>query len=153
MPIEVGDRVWLDYIVVLPDGAVLDTSVREVAEEAGLVESGIAAGESFEPIEVVVGEAEPPWDALADGLVGMEPGDVDTAHAELAEDHIAEYDPDEFRAMLGTEPEPGLHVEASDGATGTVTDIEDGSVLVDFSHGLAGKAVEVKLKVIRVEPG
>lgn len=152
MAIETGDRVWLDYIVTLPNGAVLDTSVREVAEEEGLLESGVAAGRSFEPLEVVVGEGGP-FGELEDGLVGLEEGEVDTAYAELRDELLAEFTREEFEAMVGAEPEPGLHVEAEDGATGTVRDVDGETVTVDFSHALAGEPLEVKLRVVRVESG
>lgn len=150
MAIEPGDRVWLDYIATLPNGAVFDTSVRSVAEEEGLVGSPAGEGRTFEPLEVVVGE-DGPFGDLADGLVGMEEGDVDTAHAELADERVAEYDREEFEAMVGAEPEVGHHVEAADGATGTVTTVDGETVAVDFSHALAGEPLEVKLRVVRVE--
>lgn len=151
MAIEEGDRVWLDYIVTLPNGAVLDTSVREVAEEEGLLESGVAAGESFEPISVVVGEGTLFDELDEDGLVGLEEGDVETAYAELRDELLAEFDRETFREAVGAEPAPGQAVEASDGATGTVTAVEGDTVVVDFSHGLAGEPLEIKLRVLRVE--
>lgn len=152
MAIEAGDRVWLDYIAVLPNGAVFDTSVREVAEEEGLVGSPAGEERTFEPIEVVVGE-DGPFAELAEGLVGLEVGDVDSAYAELADEHVAEYDREEFEAMVGTAPAEGDHVEAADGATGTVMSVGSDTVAVDFSHALAGEQLEVKLRVVRVEDG
>lgn len=150
MAIEEGDRVWLDYIVTLPNGAVFDTSVREVAEEEGLMASGVAAGQSFEPLEVVVGEGGLFGD-LEDGLVGLEEGAVDTAYAELRDELLAEFTRSEFRSMVDADPEPGVHVEAADGATGTVKAVDGETVIVDFSHALAGEPLEVKLRVVRVE--
>lgn len=151
MPIQEGDRVWLDYIVTLPNGAVMDTSVREVAEEEGLLESGVAAGESFEPLSIVVGEGSLFEELDEDELIGLEEGDVETAYAELRDEVPAEYDRKEFRAMVDAEPEPGQTVEAADGATGTVTTVDDDKVLVDFSHGLGGEPLEIQFRVRRVE--
>lgn len=149
MAIERGDRVSVDYIATLPDGAVLDTSVREVAEEHGLV-GGNVDERAFEPIEVVVGGGGVLGE-LEEGLVGMEEGDVDTAHAELRDDLVAEYDREEFRARLDADPEEGMHVEAEDGATGTVVAVDGDTVFVDFSHALAGEAIEFKIRVVEVD--
>lgn len=150
MVIEEGDRVWLDYVATLPDGAVFDTSDHGVAEAEGLVGPDAPPDRSFEPLVVVVGE-EGPFGDLAEQLVGMEEGDEATAYAELSDDRVAAYDRDEFEAMVGAVPEAGTAVEAADGATGTVTAVDDDTVAVDFSHALAGKELEVQLRVVRVE--
>lgn len=150
MAIEAGDRVWLDYIAVLPDGAVFDTSVREIGQAEGLVGPDMPAERSFEPLEVVVGEDGPLGD-LSEELVGLEVGDEATVFAEIRDDRVAEYDRDEFDAMIGNVPEEGTAVEAADGETGTVTTVDADTVAVDFSHGLAGEELEVRLRVDQVE--
>lgn len=148
MGIERGDRVRVDYIATLPGGDVLDTSVRAVAEEHGLVGDDIDQ-RSFEPIEFVVGEGGPLAD-IEGGLLGMEEGDVDTAEAEFREDVRVEYDREEWKTALDAVPEEGMHVEAEDGTTGTVVDVTGDTVVVDFSHPLAGETVEFKIRIRRI---
>ncbi|MFB6354204.1 MAG: peptidylprolyl isomerase [Halobacteriales archaeon] len=150
MAIEPGDRVRVDYLATLPDGAVFDTSVREVAEAEGLVGPDAPGERSFEPIELVVGDDGPLGD-LAGELVGLEVGDEETVYAEISDDRVVSYDRDTFESMVDDAPEVGAAVQAADGATGTITAVDGDSVAVDFSHALAGRTLEVRLRVARVE--
>jgi len=147
MPVEPGDEVVVEYIAVLPNGAVFDTSLREVAEKHGLDETD---QQPFEPLRFEIG-AGGPYEAFEEVLVGMETGEQDTAYAQFREEFTIEYEHEEFREMLdGTEPAEGVTVAAADGTTGTVTSVDEDGVTVDFSHDLAGEQLEFKLKVVEI---
>lgn len=52
--------------------------------------------------------------------------------------------------MDGTEPVSGMAVETQEGEMGTITDVSDEYVEVDFNHELAGRTLTFEIEVLDV---
>jgi len=153
--VEPGDRVRIEYVGRFEDGSVFATSDPEVAEEHGLVstEAEGEGGPDPTPLSFTVGRNEV-IEGLDETVVGMTIGEEGTAtvppkkgYGEYDPERVREYDIDEFEAMVGTEPEIGLHVEARNDLHGDVTAIVGDTVEVDFNHELAGRTLVFDLRV------
>lgn len=155
MVIVPGDTVTIEYTGRLPDGTVFDTTREDVAEETGIAER--QPDRSFEPLthEVAADEVIIGIDAT---LIGMEAGQKttaeilpDRAYGEWDEDLVREFDVDVFEEMMdGTEPVSGMAVETQEGEMGTITDVADEYVEVDFNHELAGRTLTFEIEVLDV---
>jgi peptidyl-prolyl cis-trans isomerase B (cyclophilin B) len=155
MTIEAGDRVTLEYVGRFPDGTVFDTSRREVAAAEGLLDE--ADERPFDPLTFTVGAGEV-VEGLDEGVRGLSVGDTATveappaaAYGEFHEERVREYDPEEFAAMVGQDPEVGLHVHAENGLHGDVTLVSESTVEVDFNHELAGRTLVFEVEILDVE--
>jgi peptidylprolyl isomerase len=155
MAIESGDTVSLEYVGRIPDGDIFDTSREEIATEAG-----IAAEQSerdFVPLTVEIGSGQI-IPGLEDALFGMEEGDSDTvtippevAYGEPSEEQVLEHDREEFEEMLqGQSPEAGMQVQSQQGQVGTITEIGEDVVEIDFNHELAGETLEFEVEIVDV---
>jgi FKBP-type peptidyl-prolyl cis-trans isomerase 2 len=155
MAISTGDSVTIAYTGRLDDGAVFDTTDESVAEEAGLLDE--QPDREFEPLTVEVGAGNL-IEGMEQGLLGMEAGDSETitvppeeAYGEADGDSVREFDPEGFEGMVGQEPAEGLQVRAQGGAVGTVVEVTDEAVRVDFEHPLAGETLTFEIDVLSVE--
>lgn len=94
-------------------------------------------------------------------LVGMKPGQSarfrvppEEAFGQRNPNNIQQVSRGSFAADLS--PEPGLVVSFADAAggelPGTIADVSDSDVTVDFNHPLAGKTIMFDVKIIAVEP-
>lgn len=155
MAIESGDTVSLEYVGRIPDGDIFDTSREEVAKDAGIAAE--QPDRDFVPLTVEIGSGEI-IPGLEDALFGMEEGDSDTvtippeeAYGELSEEQILEHDREEFEEMLqGQSPEAGMQVQSQQGQVGTITEIGEDVVEIDFNHELAGKTLEFEVEIVDV---
>ena len=151
-----GDTVTFEYTGRLVDGTVFDTTRREVAEEAGILER--QPDRSFEPMTIttttgmiIIG--------LEEVLIGMEEGDEttaeippDRAYGEYDEDLVREYDAEDFDEMIqGETPEEGMVVETEAEELGTITEVGEDTVTVDFNHQLAGETLFYEVEILEVE--
>ncbi|WP_251342311.1 FKBP-type peptidyl-prolyl cis-trans isomerase [Haloplanus halophilus] len=155
MAISTGDSVTIAYTGRLDDGTVFDTTDESVAEEAGLREE--QPERDFGPLTVEVGAGNL-IEGMEEGLLGLEEGDSETitvppqeAYGEAEGDSVREFDPEEFEKMVGQNPEEGLQVRAQGGAVGTVVDVSEDTVHVDFEHPLAGETLTFEIDVLAVE--
>jgi len=156
MTISDGDSVTIEYVGRLPDGTVFDTSDEGLARETGLAEEN--PKRQFEPLTVEIGD-EKVISGLEAALRGLEAGDSELvrippekAYGEHTEDRVGEYDRAEFEEMLGgREAEEGVQVETEDGLPGRVTEVDEGTVTVDFNHELAGEMLEFEIEILDVE--
>lgn len=71
MIVERGDTVKIHYIGMLENGKVFDTSLRDVAKEAGIYNPR----RKYEPLEFVVG-AGGVIKGLEEAVIGMKKGEV-----------------------------------------------------------------------------
>ena len=155
MAIESGDTVSLEYVGRIPDGDIFDTSREEVAEEAGIAAE--QPDRDFVPLTVEIGSGQI-IPGLEDALFGMEEGDSDTvtippedAYGEPSEEQILEHDREEFEEMLqGQSPEAGMQVQSQQGQVGTITEIGEDVVEIDFNHELAGETLEFEVEIVDV---
>jgi FKBP-type peptidyl-prolyl cis-trans isomerase 2 len=155
MAIEAGDAVVIEFTGRTADGTVFDTSRESVAEEVGLAEA--QPDREFRPLTVEVGAGEV-IEGLEDSLVGLEDGDSPTvsippeqAYGEWSEEHVHEYDAEEFGAMVGDQtPAAGDFVETQEGGLAEIVHVDDEVVRVDFNHGLAGETLEFDIDIVDV---
>jgi peptidyl-prolyl cis-trans isomerase B (cyclophilin B) len=153
---EPGDTVTVDYVGRFENGGVFDTSRYEVAAEHGLAEAQGREPSDYTPLMITLGEGRV-IEGLDEGLVGLAPGEEATievppekGYGAVDPDRVQEYDPETFEAMVGQEPEIGLHVHAENGLHGDVTAITDDAVEVDFNHELAGRTLVFEVEVLDV---
>jgi len=155
MAITAGDTVTLEYTGRLDDETVFDTTDPEIAEEAGLAAQ--QPDREFQPLTVEVGAGNL-IEGLEEGLLGLEAGATGTitippeeAYGEADGDQVREFDAEEFEGMVGQEPTEGMEVRAQGGATGTVVEVAEGVVVVDFEHPLAGETLTFEVEIVAVE--
>ncbi|WP_410766290.1 FKBP-type peptidyl-prolyl cis-trans isomerase [Haloferax sp. DFSO60] len=157
MPIELGDRVAIQYVGRFEDGSVFNTSQYEVAVEHGLAAAQERDESEYRPLSFVVGAGEI-IEGLDEAVLGMAVGDESTVTVPPEEgygafdaDRVREYDPDVFESMVGEPPEVGVHVHAENGLHGDVTAVTEDVVEVDFNHELAGKTLVFDIEIVAVE--
>ncbi|KAB1194152.1 peptidylprolyl isomerase [Haloferax sp. MBLA0076] len=147
--IQDGDFVRLAYTVrTTEDGDVVDTTSKEVAEEAEIDVEGY----EFEPRVVIIGAGHV-FPEVDDALKGAEVGDEGTVEIPAA-DAFGEYDDDEVRTVSANKiPEddryPGAQVTI-DGDQGRLETIIGGRARVNFNHPLAGKDLEYEYEVLEL---
>lgn len=144
MAVKEGSRVKIAFTATYPDGELFDTSSRKVAYERHA-----EADKRFKPIVVEIG-AEPAIESLQAGLLGMEEGDtnrIDVPHDDLE----LTYDRAEFESMVEEPAVPGLQVHAKTGLLGEVTDVDDGSVTIDFDPERSGQVLTFDVEVLEID--
>lgn len=135
-----GSRVTIDFTISLADGTVVETT----------------ADQGPQVFQLGSGDLDP---GLESYLVGLEEGQ--RARLDLAPgDAFGDPDPAGVHMMprtdfpAGLEPVAGQVIEfvtpAGASVPGTVMELLPDSVLVDFNHPLAGRALRVDLLVIEV---
>ncbi|XVH31220.1 FKBP-type peptidyl-prolyl cis-trans isomerase [Haloferacaceae archaeon DSL9] len=144
-----GDFVRLAYTVrTTDDDSVVDTTDKEVAEEAGIDDENY----DFSPRTVIVGEGHV-FEAVDEELRGAEVGDAGTVEIEST-DAFGEYDPDQVRTVsadkIGEDDRyPGAQVQI-DGQQGHIETIIGGRARVNFNHPLAGADLEYDYEIVDV---
>lgn len=142
-----GDFVELDYTLrTTEDDDVVDTTILEVAEEAGIDTDE----HEFSPRTIIIGEGHV-FESVDDALVGSEVGD-EGAVVISAEEAFGEYDPDQVRTISADKiPEddryPGANVQI-DNEQGHIETIIGGRARVNFNHPLAGEELEYEYEVL-----
>lgn len=155
MAIETGDTVTFEYVGRFEDGTVFDTSRESIAIEAGLAEG--QSERTYDPLTVEVGAGRI-IEGLDEALLGLAEGDETTevipperAYGSRSDEEVETFDEATFRNMVGGElPEVGARLRAQDGSIATVTDVNDGSIEVDFNHELAGETLEFEVEIVDV---
>jgi FKBP-type peptidyl-prolyl cis-trans isomerase 2 len=137
-----GDVVAVDYVGSLDDGTVFDTSIREEAVKANLT-----LRPSYSPLEFEVGAGQmiAGFDA---GVVGMRVGQEKTIRIPPSEAYGEKRADAIVSVPLANVPagvKIGSKLSASNGATGTVIEVNATHVAIDFNHELAGKTLNFKI--------
>ena len=142
-----GDFVKLDYTLrTTDDDDVVDTTILEVAEDAGIDTDE----HEFSPRTVIIGEGHV-FESVDDSLVGSEVGD-EASVIVSAEEAFGEYDPDEVKTISADKiPEddryPGANVQI-DNQNGHIETIIGGRARVNFNHPLAGEELEYEYELL-----
>ncbi len=151
--IKEGDHVLVDYTGRLEDGTVFDTSVEDVAIEAGVYNPGRA----YQPLGFTVGAGQM-IKGFDSGVVGMAAGEEKTltilpedAYGLKREDRVQTVPIEELSAA-GITPVIGKKLTTSYGP-GTITNITNTSVVVDFNHRLAGKTLIFDVRIVSIDGG
>jgi cyclophilin family peptidyl-prolyl cis-trans isomerase len=149
--VKEGDQVLVDYTGRLENGTVFDTSVRDVAIETGVYNPN----RDYQPIEFTVGAGQmiKGFDA---GVVGMAVGEEKTltlppedAYGVHREDMVQTVPVEELSAA-GITPALGEKLTTSRGQVGTITNLTNTSVVIDFNHRLSGKTLIFDVKLVSI---
>jgi FKBP-type peptidyl-prolyl cis-trans isomerase 2 len=138
-----GDLVAVDYTGTLDDGTVFDTSIRDDAVKAGL-----PLRPQYAPLKFTIGKGEliAGFDKAA---MGMKIGDQKQVSILPAE----AYGPVQQNLIVavpesqiqGTQIQMGSQLTDSDGNIGTIVAVQNGTVIVDMNHPLAGKTLNFRI--------
>ena len=141
MQVEIGSQVTMHYVLRLANGQVAESSLDDG------------------PVTFIVGDGSLDK-TLELALLGMKAGDEDTvtfspgqAYGPRDESASEWMNLDKFSEDL--QPEVGLVISFSedDGeeSPGTVVEMDEGRVKIDFNHPLAGREVEFEIRLLAVE--
>jgi len=142
-----GDFVEIDYTLrTTDDDDVVDTTILEVAEEAGIDTDE----HEFSPRTIIIGEGHV-FESVDDALVGSEVGD-EGAVIISPEEAFGEYDPDQVRTVSADKIDeddryPGANVQIGN-EQGHIETIIGGRARVNFNHPLAGEELEYEYEVL-----
>ena len=149
--VKEGDQVSVDYTGRLENGTVFDTSVRDVAIDTGVYNPN----RDYNPIEFTVGAGQM-IKGFDSGVVGMAVGEEKTltllpedAYGVHREEMVRTVPVEELSAA-GITPVIGEKLTTSMGQVGTITDVTNTSVVVDFNHRLAGKTLVFDVKLVSI---
>jgi cyclophilin family peptidyl-prolyl cis-trans isomerase len=152
--IKEGDHVLVDYTGRLEDGTIFDTSEEDVAIEAGVHNPGRA----YQPLGFTVGAGQM-IKGFDSGVVGMAVGEEkiltlppEEAYGSHSEDMVQTVPIEELSAA-GITPVIGEKLTTSYGQVGTMTDITNTSVVIDFNHRLAGKTLIFDVRIVSIDGG
>ena len=143
MTAKTGDRVKIEYTGTLDDGTVFDSNV----DQGSLLEFEVGGG------QVIIG--------FDDAILGMHEGEEKQfsisptdAYGEhyptLIQKVPKEVFPPDAELALGLLFEAGL--PTGEKVPAMVTAIEEGIVVVDLNHPLAGKRLNFKIKLSGIKP-
>lgn len=148
MAVKEGDFIKLEFTGRTKEtGEVFDTTIEEVAEEAGIkVEK-----KTYGPIPVIIGGGHL-LKGLDEAVVGMEEGEKKTVELP-PEEAFGERDSKliqlipmkEFKKQ-GIKPYVGMPLTVEN-HNGRIQSVTGGRVRVDFNHELAGKTLEYEVEI------
>lgn len=148
--VKEGDHVLVDYTGRLENGTVFDTSVEDVAIEAGVHNPNRV----YQPIEFTVGAGQM-IKGFDNGVVGMAVGEERTltippegAYKNRREDLVKSV-PIEDLSAAGITPVIGERLTTSYGP-GIITNVTNTSVVIDFNHKLAGETLIFDVKLVSI---
>ena len=143
MTAKTGDRVKIEYTGTLDDGTVFDSNI----EQGSLLEFEVGGGQVIKGFD--------------DAILGMQEGE-EKQFSISPVDAYGEHDPTLIQKVpkeifpSDAELVPGLLFEAGlptgEKVPATITSIEEGIVLVDLNHPLAGKRLNFKIKLSVIKP-
>ena len=141
--VKTGDRVKIEYTGTLDDGTVFDSNI----EQGSLLEFEVGGGQVIKGFD--------------DAILGMREGEEKQFSISPA-DAYGEHDPTLIQKVPkevfppDAELAPGLLFEAGlptgEKVPAIVTAIEEGIVVVDLNHPLAGKRLNFKIKLSCITP-
>lgn len=149
--VKEGDQVSVDYTGRLENGTVFDTSVKDVAIENGVYNPS----RDYQPIEFTVGAGQM-IKGFDSGVVGMAVGEEKTltlppedAYGVHREEMVQTVPVEELSAA-GITSVLGEKLTTSLGQVGTITDVTNTSVVIDFNHRLVGKTLIFDVKLVSI---
>ena len=150
--VKQGDDVRVDYSGELEDGTVFDTSIEDVAIEAGIYNPN----REYKPLEFTVGAGQM-IKGFDSGVVGMGVGENKTliippeeAYGPYIEELVKTI-PVEDLENVGITPIVGAKVFTGQGQIATIIHVTDTEVVLDFNNMLAGKTLVFKIELVSIE--
>lgn len=148
--VEAGDVVSVEYVGRLEDGTVFDTNVKSEAEKANLTRP------SYDLLTFLVGGGQM-IKGFDQAVVGMKVNETKTVQIPPEEAYgarspvLVKVFPRKDLEALGGTAEVGVVVQASNGAVGNITAVNDSFITVDFNPRLAGKTLVFDITVRKAQ--
>jgi FKBP-type peptidyl-prolyl cis-trans isomerase 2 len=150
--VEEGDGVRVDYVGKQEDGTIFDTSLKDVAIEAGIYNQQ----RDYQPLGFTVGAGEM-IAGFDRGVIGMVVAENRTltippeeAYGSYRED-LVQTRPREELTSVGITPAAGAQISTIQGMVGTITTVTDTDVVIDFNHELAGKTLIFDVTLVSID--
>ncbi|WP_255336683.1 peptidylprolyl isomerase [Methanosarcina sp. KYL-1] len=149
--VKPGDIVRVDYVGKLEDGTVFDTSIEEVATEAGIYNEN----RDYIPLAFEAGAGQM-IKGFDEGVIGMKVGEEKTLTIP-PEKAYGEYDEAKVQAIpledmgLPEPPVAGQKLSTIYGTTVTVLEVNETHAKIDFNHELAGKTLIFDITLVSIE--
>ena len=150
--VEEGDVVRVDYVGKEEDGTVFDTSLKDVAIEAGIYNPR----RDYQPLAFTVGAGEM-IAGFDNGVIGMVVAEQRTLTIPPEEaygsyrDDLVQTIPREELTSAGITPAAGAQISTIQGMVGTITTVTDTDVVIDFNHELAGKTLIFDVTLVSID--
>jgi peptidylprolyl isomerase len=145
--VKSGDTVQVDYIGKLEDGTIFDTSIAEVAKEAGIYNEQ----REYVPLNITVGSGQV-IEGFEEGLIGMKEGEEknltippEKAYGEYNESWVQVVPLKELN--LSEQPEVGQIYTSVYGIKYKVIAVNETYVTFDPNSELAGKTLLFYVKI------
>ncbi|MHC1757278.1 MAG: peptidylprolyl isomerase [Methanosarcina sp.] len=149
--VKTGNTIQVDYTGKFENGTVFDTSIEEVAKEAGIY----TEQRNYVPLTFKVGSGQL-IKGFDEGVIGMKAGEEKTltippekAYGEYNETWVQTFP---LEAMgLSEPPEIGQRSRDMYGNQFKVIDANETHVTIDFNNELAGKTLIFDVKLVSIE--
>ncbi|MEK6924528.1 MAG: peptidylprolyl isomerase [Candidatus Micrarchaeota archaeon] len=148
---KTGDNVSVNYVGFLDGGKVFDTNIASEAAKAGIERPK----EAFIPLNFTVGAGQM-IEGFDKAVRGMAVGQKKTIHITPSEaygerdENLVVDVPAEKLEEGGLNASVGLRVFASNGGTGVIIAVKNGTATIDFNHELAGKALNFNVTLMSI---
>jgi len=146
-----GSKVTAEYVGTLENGTMFDTNIASEAAK-----QNVTLPADLPPFMVTIGlhQVIPGFEKA---LLGMKVGQEKTVSIPVA-DAYGEPNPQMIVEINGTELDQGnstakvgMYVTTPYGQRGLITNVTNGTIMVDFNHPLAGKNLVFKIIVKKIE--
>jgi len=147
--VKEGDYITVDYIGELENGAIFDTSIREVAIEGGTYDRR----REYKPLGFTVGEGRM-IKGFDSGVVGMVVGEEKTLVLppeeayEYHDELVVTTSLDEFTSV-GIFPVVGKKINTPRGPA-NVIEVTDTEIKLDYNSDQAGKTLIFKITLVSI---
>ncbi|MBR9683427.1 peptidylprolyl isomerase [Candidatus Woesearchaeota archaeon] len=145
--IKLHDFLEVEYTGKFPDGAVFDTTDKDVAEKNNIFSPQM----NYQPVTICVGEKQL-IPGLDDALLNKEIGKTYNINLK-PEEAFGKKDIKKIRLVplaefrkQNIQPQPGLQIDM-DGQVGRVIRASGGRILVNFNHPFSGREVIYEIKI------
>ncbi len=146
-----GDTLKVNYTGKLENGEIFDTSIEEVAKEAGI----FSPEREYQPLTIKLGFGQV-IPGFEKALMGMKEGEKkevvippEEGYGVEREELFAPVDMGLFREA-GIVPEVGMLIETNMGI-GRVHEVGENEVILNFNHPLAGKTLIFEIELVEIE--
>jgi FKBP-type peptidyl-prolyl cis-trans isomerase 2 len=150
--VQAGDTVQVNYVGMLENGTVFDTSFKEEAIEDGIYDEN----RTYSPLKFQVGSGQI-ITGFDEGVIGMKVGEEKTLTLS-PEEAYGEYDEAKVQAIpleqigLNETLVVGQKLYTYYGTAVTVIGVNDTYAVIDFNHELAGKTLIFNVTVVSINP-
>jgi len=148
--VKSGDTVQVDYTGKFENGTVFDTSIEEVAKEAGIYNEQ----REYVPLNITVGSGQV-IEGFDEGLIGMKEGEEknltippEKAYGEYNESWVQSIPLEDLN--MSEKPELGQVYSNMYGNRFKVIAVNDTHVTLDPNHELAGKTLVFYIKIVSI---